>query len=66
MRQQIAEQLQNALEMEISPVQVDFQAVVELALEKNISAYDASYLAAARQLNAPLLTFDATLAAAAP
>ncbi len=66
LRQRIAEQLQNVLEMEITPVSVNFPAVVELALEKNLSAYDASYLVAARQLNAPLLIFDGTLTAAGP
>ena len=63
LRQTITEQLQTALEIEISQAPVDFPAVLELALEKNLSAYDASYLFVARELNAPLLTFDDTLAA---
>ena len=62
----IARQLQAALRLNVTLVEVDFPAVLELALEKNLSAYDASYLFVARQLNAPVLTFDDTLAAAAP
>ncbi len=64
-RRRIAEQLQAALGLEIALVQVDHPAALELALEKNITAYDASYVALARQLDAPLLTFDGGLAAAA-
>ena len=41
-------------------------AVLEAALFFNVSAYDAEYLAVARQLGVPLLTFDRKLQQAAP
>ena len=66
LRELIAQQLQAALEIEVALIEIDPLAVFELTLETRLSAYDASYLAAARQLDARLLTFDDTLAAAAP
>ena len=44
---------------------IDHQAQFELALNQNISAYDAAYLQLALSLNAPLATYDRVLAAAA-
>lgn len=41
-------------------------ASLTLALEHGLSAYDASYLALARSLDAPLITADRRLAEAAP
>lgn len=42
---------------------VDFPACLQLAVERNISCYDASYLVLARQKKATLLTFDKALQA---
>ncbi|MEQ8692364.1 MAG: type II toxin-antitoxin system VapC family toxin [Pseudomonadales bacterium] len=44
---------------------IDHQAQFELALRQKISAYDAAYLQLAVSLNAPLATYDRTLAEAA-
>ena len=43
---------------------VDYVGVLGLAISKNLSAYDASYLWLARSLNAELVTFDQRLAEA--
>ena len=43
----------------------DHDAVPALAITHGLSAYDACYLWLAHQLNAPLLTLDTRLAAAA-
>jgi predicted nucleic acid-binding protein len=62
---QIAAGLHLALqELEIRYLDVDHEAVLQVALEKNITAYDASYLWLARSLKAPLATFDRKLRAA--
>lgn len=53
-----------ALMLDIQWVDVDHQAVLALALEKGITAYDASYLYVARSLGVPLVTFDTALQAA--
>ena len=45
--------------------QIDNQGQFELALNENISAYDAAYLQLAVSLNAPLATYDRVLASAA-
>ncbi len=45
-------------------VDVDHQAVLNLALEKGLTTSDATYLHLARSLGAPLLTFDVQLLAA--
>lgn len=42
-------------------VAVDFSAVYTVAVEKNISAYDASYVVLAEKLNTRLLTLDRKL-----
>ena len=44
---------------------MDVQAVAALALQYNLSAYDASYLWLAAELQCPLATFDDKLAKAA-
>lgn len=49
----------------ITLVPVDAEAVLALATTAGLSAYDASYLWLAREMNADLLTLDKALAAAA-
>ena len=49
----------------IREVDVAAVATMQAALEFDLSAYDASYLALSRMLQAPLLTLDRKLAAAA-
>jgi len=49
----------------VEDVAVDADAVVALALETGLTAYDASYLWLARQLGAELVTLDKALQAAA-
>jgi len=51
--------------MSIDLLAVDHPAVVALALATGLTAYDASYLWLARQLDAGLVTLDRRLAAAA-
>ena len=53
-----------ALRLEIQWEEVDHFAVLELALETGLTAYDASYLYLARTLGLPLVTFDQQLQAA--
>lgn len=55
--------LANALERRIVIRHVDFVAVVELALQTNLTTYDASYLWLARNLGVRLVTLDKKLAA---
>ena len=50
------------LALNIDLREVDCQRVVELATLTGLTAYDASYLFVARELDMPLLTFDAQLA----
>jgi len=57
----IAAGLKLAGELDIQYVEVDHGAVLDLALEKDLTAYDASYLWLAKTLKAPLATFDARL-----
>ena len=56
--------LEWALHMGVHLVNVPHLAVLRLALQTSLSAYDASYLYLARQLNAELVTFDKRLEAA--
>jgi predicted nucleic acid-binding protein len=51
--------------MELDRYPVDVPAVLALAIEYGLTAYDASYLWLARSLGAPLVTFDAQLGDAA-
>jgi predicted nucleic acid-binding protein len=60
----IARALRLALDLDIRHVDVDHDAVLELAIEKNVTAYDAAYLWLARTLKAPLATLDARMEAA--
>ena len=46
------------LEMKIKEEKLDFADVLRVALEKNMSFYDASYHCLAQRLNLPLLTLD--------
>jgi predicted nucleic acid-binding protein len=57
----IAAGLRLALELDIHYVDVDHESVLELAIERGITAYDASYLWLSRALKAPLVTLDARL-----
>jgi predicted nucleic acid-binding protein len=55
--------LRLALELDIDYVDVDHEAVLDLAVEKGMTAYDASYLWLSRKLKAPLVTLDERLSA---
>jgi len=59
---QILEALGLALRLAIRWVDVDHQEVTRLALQENLTAYDASYLHASRALGIALATFDRLLA----
>jgi predicted nucleic acid-binding protein len=61
----LTEALQTALALPIHWVEVDHVAVLHLALDVNLTTYDASYLHLARVLGASLATFDQRLAQAA-
>ena len=60
-----SEGLSQAAQMEIELHPIDAPAVAALAMQYQLSAYDAAYLWLAAQLKAPLATFDDKLAAAA-
>ena len=62
---EVEQSLSKALSLNIRSVDVDHGSVLRLALEKGLTAYDASYLYVARLLDAPLVTFDQRLGAAA-
>jgi predicted nucleic acid-binding protein len=51
------------LELDIDYVDVDHEAVLDLAVEKGVTDYDASYLWLSRKLKAPLVTLDERLSA---
>ena len=61
----LAEALQMALAIPIHWSDVDHNTVLRLALDANITTYDACYLYLARTIGAPLVTFDQELARAA-
>ena len=61
----VSEALQTALDLPIHWSHVDYTAVLRLALDADVTVYDASYLYLARVLGAPLATFDRKLARAA-
>ena len=63
-REAIAWGLEQVLTLDVQRIDVDQPAVLELALEAEITTYDAAYLWLARQLDASLVTLDAELAAA--
>ena len=56
--------LELALELEVNYFDVDHDEVLETAVERNVTVYDACYLWLARTLKAPLVTFDKKLQAA--
>jgi predicted nucleic acid-binding protein len=60
----LGEALRMAFSVPIHWDDVDHLAVLRLALEVNLTTYDASYLYLARKLGAPLATFDQRLAGA--
>ena len=60
-----SEALQTALALPILWREVDHGAVLQLAMETNLTTYDASYLYLARVLDVSLITFDQQLARAA-
>jgi predicted nucleic acid-binding protein len=59
----IRDSLADGLSRAVAIEAVDFVAVLALALETGLSAYDASYLWLSRYLDAPLITLDRKLAA---
>ena len=59
----IAAGLRLALELDVDYVDVDHEAVLDLAVEKGVTAYDASYLWLSRTLKVPLVTLDERLSA---
>ena len=64
LREQILQALQVGLSLDIHWLRVDHVAVVELALQTELTTYDASYLHVARTLDLPLVTFDEQLESA--
>jgi len=54
------------MDLDVRYVEVDHEAVLDLALEKDLTAYDACYLWLARTLKAPIVTFDTKLKRAHP
>lgn len=62
LRFDIAMRLQEALSLDVKLVRIAPFELLALSLETNLSIYDAAYLQTARQLQCPLLTFDAKLA----
>jgi predicted nucleic acid-binding protein len=60
-----ADGLAQFLDMTIELHEIDVQTVCALALQYQLSAYDASYLWLAAELTCPLATFDQKLATAA-
>jgi predicted nucleic acid-binding protein len=62
LRFDIAIRLRAALSLGVVLVPIAPLEVLKLALETELTVYDAAYLQAARRLECPLLTFDAKLA----
>jgi predicted nucleic acid-binding protein len=58
----IAMRLRTALSIRIELVPIEPLELLKLALETNLTIYDAAYLQTARRLECPLVTFDAKLA----
>ncbi|MEM9807166.1 MAG: type II toxin-antitoxin system VapC family toxin [Cyanobacteria bacterium P01_D01_bin.56] len=50
-----------ALPFDVTPTQALMQAALDIAIAKNISAYDACYVALSERVKAPLLTLDKRL-----
>lgn len=64
-RETILDQYRLALRLPVKMSEIDFEGVVPLAQQHNISAYDASYLWLARALGVELVTLDDKLNKAA-
>lgn len=60
-REALVEALRLGLRLDLHLVEVDHEAALHLALETDLTTYDASYLHLARSLGVPLLTFDQRL-----
>ena len=58
--------LESAAQQVAAWVEVPHAEALAVALERQVSAYDARFVACARRLSAPLVTEDARLHAAAP
>lgn len=63
-RDDLVRRLDRALRFPIEDMRVDAKAVLALALETRLSAYDANYLWLALNLDAELITLDDALAKA--
>jgi predicted nucleic acid-binding protein len=61
-RLDIESRLRDALSLGVQLVAIEPVELLELALETNLTIYDAAYLQAARGLGCPLVTFDEKLA----
>ena len=59
----IRENLKAGLSRPIAIIEVNFDAVFQLALDTGLTTYDASYLWLSRHIGAPLVTLDKKLAA---
>ena len=59
----IADALRDALAYAVSIEEVDFNAVLTLALDTHLSAYDAAYLWLSKTRGIPLVTLDKKLGA---
>jgi len=64
LRDQVMQALGYGLSLAIRWVAVDHIAVVELAVHRGLTTYDASYLHLSRSLGIPLVTFDEQLRSA--
>ena len=62
-KDKILEAFSFALDLDINWLEIDYISVVKLALECELTAYDASYLHLSRSLNISLVTFDRILKA---
>jgi len=63
-RDDLLEAFKLGLKLDIQRLEIDHEAAPALASATDLSSYDASYLALARILDAPLATFDEQLRSA--
>jgi predicted nucleic acid-binding protein len=63
--EQLLRALSIGLSLDIQWVDVDQRQVVQLAIERNLTTYDAAYVWVSRELGLPLHTFDERLRMAA-
>ena len=61
LRKKLADAFKFARKLPIEEVEVDYQAVVELAIKTELTAYDASYLWLTRSTGAGLVSLDRML-----